>query len=165
MRAISVISGSIASAAGICGAAAATLFFGAPEWESPNFPNILTIVGLTGLSAFILTAVVVENRTKRSLSPLGFPLGGLLAVIVLLLGTTTHAVFYSGAAGFFISVGVQMLFAILFMGWLVFLVGGIVGLAVNKLSRRSTHRPNKGFNRTPESSAAAAPGESGGGAG
>ncbi|MDQ2075159.1 hypothetical protein [Marinimicrobium sp. ABcell2] len=100
------------------------------------------IVACSGLLAFVLTALWVEKRISRTLPPLGFFRGGLLAILVLVLATAIHAFLYSGAGGFIASLSGQILFALLTIGWLVFLFGGLAGFVINLLFIPNSHSPN-----------------------
>jgi hypothetical protein len=103
------------------------------------------ISGCAGLIAFVLTAAWVEKLMSRNLAPLGFLRGGLLAVVLLTSATSVHAFLYSGAGGFIFSLMGQILFALITLGWLVFLIGGVVGITINRLFAHSGNRPSIKF--------------------
>jgi len=146
MKAASIKSGLIASLAAIVGALAAAWFFAVPAWDDPNLVNLSILSGCSGLLSFLLAMAWVEKRMQRNLRPLGFLRGGFLAVVVLLFATSVHAILYGGAGGFILSLAGQILFALIAIGWLVFLIGGLVGITINRLFGHSENGPNNRFN-------------------
>ena len=146
MKAASIKSGLMASTMAIFGALGAAWFFAVPAWGDPNLLNMSIISGCAGLVSFFLTAAWVEKRKSRNLAPLGFLRGGLLAVVVLIAATSIHALLYGGAGGFIVSLMGQILFALITLGWLVFLIGGVVGITINRLFGPRGNRPNNRFN-------------------
>ncbi len=114
-------------------AALVALFYG--WFELPVL--LLTAAGFGALAATVSSIFVFFTVSRRmregSIPVLGPVRGAVLALLTFALCLVPHAAFFTGAGGYLASLAGQLVLGLMMLGWLVVIVGAVMGLVVECL--------------------------------
>lgn len=88
---------------------------------------------LAAAVSFVVVFFTVSRHIGRFLPVLGAARGAALAVLTFMLCLIPHAVIFSGSGGFVPSLIGQFVLGLVLFGWLVAIVGALVGYATDRV--------------------------------